>query len=192
MTPSINLLPWRECRRRRRNGIFLLQLGAVLAAGLGVLVGLGQHLGGAAQAQQDRNAMLREQLAQLEDRIVQAQALQRRRQGLVGRIRSIQALEAQQFSVVGLLNELATGVPNGLHYEFMELHEDALTLKGVAQGADSVSALLRALQGSPWFSGPRLISIDHAGAFHISAVWRGGCPADSVATNDPGAESRCQ
>ncbi len=192
MTPSINLLPWREWRRQRRNRIFLAQLAAVLAAGFTLLAGFGQQLGGAIQAQQSRNAMLRDQGVQLDQRIAEVQALRQQRQKLVQRIRSIQALEAQRFGVLSVLNALAAGLPDGLHYESMQLQDAALTLKGVATQADSVSELLRSLQASSLFRAPRLISIDDAGAFHISAGWRGGCPSTSSTADHPNGSQPCR
>lgn len=192
MTPSINLLPWREWRRQRRNRIFLAQLALVLAVGLAALAGFAQQLGGAIQAQHSRNAMLRDQGVQLDQRIAEVQALRLQRQKLVRRIRSVQALEAQRFGVLSLLNALAAGLPNNLHYESMQLQGAALTLKGVATQADSVSALLRNLQASSLFQAPRLISIDDVGAFHISAGWRGACPSGAGAANNPNKNPNCR
>lgn len=43
MIPALNLLPWRDGQRRRRNRLFAVQLGGAVAAALAVIGSFAVH-----------------------------------------------------------------------------------------------------------------------------------------------------
>ena len=200
MTPAINFLPWREWERRRRNGLFLLQLGGVLAAGLAVVGALAVDLSGAVAAQQARNASLREAIGGLDERVAKIHRLRQRRDDLLQRIKDVQVLEATRTEVVRLFDELASQLPEEAHYQAIELQGDVVALTGVAASSGGVAALVRNLNLSAWFEQANLISIEEpaegdaygagAGVFHLTVVRVGAClPAGAEERFD--AEGRC-
>ena len=162
MIPALNLLPWRDWERRRRNRLFGLQLGGVLVAALVILVGAALHLGGVADGQQRRNAFLERKIAEFDGRIEEIERLRQRRGELSARIGAIHALEARRGSVVRVLEEVVNTLPASLHYQAMDLRGDVLALSGVAATNQDVSALMRNLQESPWFAAPSLLNIKDA------------------------------
>lgn len=200
MTPNLNLLPWREWERRRLNGLFLLQLGGVLAAGLAVVGAASMSLHGTIAAQQARNASLREEVGGLNERLAQVHGLAQRREGLLERIAGVQALEADRVAVVRLFDELANALPEEAHYQAVELRGGVLDLTGVAASSGGVAALLRNLNRSAWFERANLVSIEEApegaaygpgtGVFRLTAVRVGACLAEGAAAQF-GAGGRC-
>ena len=162
MTPAVNLLPWRDGQRRRRNRLFALQLGGAVAAALAVIGSFAVHLDGIAEGQRTRNAFLRENVAEFERRIEEVERLRQRRRELTGRIEAIGALEAQRGVVARVLEEMVSTLPVGVHYRAMDLRGDVLTLRGVAASNQGVPALMRNFQQSPWFATPRLLGIQDA------------------------------
>ena len=162
MTPAVNLLPWRDGQRRRRNRLFALQLGGAVAAALAVIGSFAWHLDGVADGQRTRNAFLKANVAEFERRIEEVERLRQRRRELTGRIEAIGALEAQRGVVARVLEEMVSTLPVGVHYRAMDLRGDVLTLRGVAASNQGVPALMRNFQQSPWFATPRLLGIQDA------------------------------
>ena len=162
MIPAVNLLPWRDGQRRRRNRLFGLQLGGAFAVALALIGSLALHLDGVADRQSRRNAFLLDHIAEFERRIEEVERLRQRRRELTVRIKAVQALEARRGAVARVLEEMANTLPAGVHYQAMDLRGDVLALRGVAAGNQGVPALVRNLQESPWFAAPRLLGIQDA------------------------------
>ena len=190
MTPAVNFLPWREWERRRRNGLFLLQLGGVLAAGLVVVGALAVDLSGAIAAQQARNASLRGAIDGLNERVAEMHRLEQRRDDLLQRIKGMQALEANRAATVRLFDELASRLPEEAHYQAVALQGDVLALTGMAASSGVVAALVRNLNRSAWFEQANLVSIEEppegaaygagAGVFHLTVVRVDACLTEGV------------
>lgn len=184
MIPAVNLLPWRDGHRRRRNRLFGLQLGGAFAAALTLIGCLALHLDGVADGQRKRNDFLQGKVAEFDRRIDEVERLRSRRRELEVRIEAIQALEVRRGAVVRMLEELANTLPAGLHYQAMDLRGDVLALRGLATSNQDVSALMRNLQESPWFAEPRLLNIKDAG--------QGGLPGGGGAMHGQGSAMRGQ
>ena len=162
MTPAVNLLPWRDGQRRRRNRLFALQLGGAVAAALAVIGSFAVHLDGVAEGQRTRNAFLKDNIAEYGRRIEEFERLRQRRRELTDRIEAIRALEAQRGAVARVLEEMVSTLPVGVHYQAMDLRGDVLALRGVAASNQGVPALMRNFQQSPWFTTPKLLGIQDA------------------------------
>lgn len=162
MIPAINLLPWREALRQRRNRLFGLQLAGAFVGALALTGTYSLHLAGVADGQQRRNAFLQERIAEFDRRIEEVERLRQRRRALSVGIEAVQALEAQRGSVARTLEEMVGTLPADVHYQAMDLRGDVLALRGVAASNPGVSALMRNLQASPWFRAPRLLNIKEA------------------------------
>lgn len=195
MTPTINLLPWREWRRRRLNALFLLQLGGLLAAGLAAAGAASMSLNWTIEAQQARNDSLREEVSSLNERIAEIHRLKQRRDDLLERIKGVQALEVDRAAIVRLFDQLADALPEETHYQALELRGDVLSLTGVAASNGGVAALLRNLNRSAWFQQANLVSIEEApegaaygpgtGHFHLTAVRVGACLTEGATAPFP-------
>ena len=162
MMPNINLLPWREWRRRRRNQLFLLQLGGVLAAALLALGGVGWRMQVAIEVQEGRNASLRKQNAVLDGRIAAVRRARQGRNDLLAQIGALQALDAERTSVPRIFDALAHTLPGGVHYRAVALQGNLLTLTGSAESGVQVAALMRNLEASPILAEARLVNLGEA------------------------------
>ena len=104
---KINLLPWREERRKQLTQEFARQavLGGVLAAAVG---GYGwYHVNGLIEQQKERNDYLEEQISVLEEEIKEIQELEETKQQLLARMNVIQRLQQRRPQIVHLFSELA-------------------------------------------------------------------------------------
>jgi len=159
ITTKINLLPWREERRKQMQQDFLVLLG--VAAALAVLVWFmwQTNVNGQIETQTSRNAYIKKELTLLEEQIKEIKELEQRREELVGRMETIQSLQNDRPSIVYLFDQLVRTVPDGVHYTSIERKGKSFTITGVAESNTRISALMRALNESPWFIGPSLQTV---------------------------------
>jgi len=156
----INLLPWREERRRQLTQEFARQavLGVVLAAAVG---GYGwYHARGLVEHQKERNKFLEDQIAVLQNEIKEIQSLEQTRQQLLARMEIIQRLQQRRPQIVHLFFEIADTLPDGVFLTALEQKGDKLTIEGRAESNARVSAYMRNLDASPWLKDPRLEVIE--------------------------------
>lgn len=152
----INLLPWRQLERERRVRVVCGVLAGALAAAV-VLVSIASwSLGRSIDGQERRNRLLVRETALLESRIAQAQDVQERHERLLARLAAIRQLHNDRPIAVHVFHELVNTLVTGAHYRRIEKRDLTLALTGVAVSGERVSALMRNLDSSPWFTGARL------------------------------------
>ena len=157
--PQINLLPWRDELRKRREKEFIVT--AVIAALLMGGVVLGVHLYNESRIayQEQRNQFLETEIASLDKKIKEIEELQRERDRLIARTQVIQSLQSGRPEIVHVFDELVTTLPEGVYYTKVEQKGRTLNLQGVAQSNARVASLMRELGESKWFENPRLVEI---------------------------------
>jgi type IV pilus assembly protein PilN len=152
----INLLPWREELRKQKQREFgLMAAGGVVIAGLIVLLSH-LHVDGMINNQNQRNAFLQNEINILNQRIGRIQELEAMKQDLLARMNVIQELQSSRPESVHLLDELVRTLPEGVHLNKFVQRNRGLTMNGVAQSNARVSDYMRNIDGSEWFTGPRL------------------------------------
>ena len=156
----INLLPWREARRKeQQRQFFSMAAGAALAMGAIVLY-IHVHIGGLIDHQNQRNNFLESEIAKVEKKIAEIKDLKSEKEKLLARMNIIQELQTRRPEIVHLFDELARSVPNGIYLTEAKQEGRTITLKGVAQSNARVSSFMRNLDRSAWFTKPRLEVIE--------------------------------
>ena len=152
----INLLPWREELRKQKQREFgLMAAGGVVIAGLVVLLSH-LHVDGMINDQNQRNAFLQNEINILNQRIGRIQELEAMKQDLLARMNVIQELQSSRPESVHLLDELVRTLPEGVYLNKFVQRNRGLTMNGIAQSNARVSDYMRNIDGSEWFTGPRL------------------------------------
>ena len=156
----INLLPYRQELRRRRQAAFFAGLGlAALVGAAAVMAGFALLEELTAQ-QQRRNAYLSAEIARLESQIKDIATLRLEIGALRSRQRAVEDLQADRNTPVHLLNELARQVPEGVHLTAIRQADKVVTVNGIAQSNERVSEFLRnASRNSDWLERPELVEI---------------------------------
>jgi len=153
---GVNLLPWREWRRRRAIRYWQgLLFGSLLLGALLSLLGIGllnQHLDRSGEA----NARLDERIAGLADGLEQVADLRSRFADLQAQWDELQALRRQQWASGDLLFRLMEIVPAGARLSELHLADGELRLSGLARSGAEVAQLLRNLQQSSGLGAPDL------------------------------------
>ncbi len=157
--PQINLLPWREELRRRRQKEFGVTVVIAVVLMLGVLGGVHWHFQQRIEFQQQRNEFLQSHIAKLNKQIKEIKNLKRQRERLLARTEKIQQLQSGRPDIVHLMDELVKTLPEGVYFTKVEQKGRRLTLTGVAQSNARVSSLMRQLDASDWLENPALLEI---------------------------------
>ncbi|MEE8078680.1 MAG: pilus assembly protein PilN, partial [Pseudomonadales bacterium] len=111
----INLLPWRDWERERKKKEFLTNLVGVLVLG-GALVGLaGWLLDSSVKNQNARNSFMQTNIAVIDARIVEINALQKEKQELLARMQVIQDLQGNRPLIVRVFDETVRTLSKGVH-----------------------------------------------------------------------------
>ncbi|MCB1599218.1 MAG: PilN domain-containing protein [Xanthomonadales bacterium] len=159
----INLLPWREERRKQRQQEFYVLLGvAAVAAVLTVLAAL-WFIGTQVDAQTERNQILTREITALDAQIKEIEELDRQRDRLIARKEIIEQLQATRSQMVHLFDELVRTLPDGVQLSSIKQSGATLTLEGVAQSNARVSAYMRNLDASAWLKESEIIKIEARG-----------------------------
>ncbi|MBA2590947.1 MAG: PilN domain-containing protein [Pseudomonadota bacterium] len=156
----INLLPWREERRRERTRRFgtAMVFGVIVSAAVIAAVHLIYQ--DRIDGQNARNAYLEQQITILDDKIKKIQGLERERQQLIDRMRAIETLQTSRPVVVRLFDEIVTALPDGVSITEISQSNTEWTFKGIAESNARVSNFMRNIEASPAFKEPRLDIIE--------------------------------
>lgn len=152
----INLLPWREERRKEQLRQFLTMLG--LSVVLMALIILAVHLqyNRMISAQSGRNDYLKREISSVEKQIREIDNLAKDKKSLLARMEVIQKLQRNRPGIVHLFEEMVKVIPEGVYLTSLKQEDDKLTITGVAQSNARVSAFMRNIDVSEWLSNPQL------------------------------------
>jgi type IV pilus assembly protein PilN len=155
----INLLPHREEKRKARRQQFVAFAGATLLFGA-LIVGLVNGvISGYVSAQDEKNAFLKTEIAVLDKSIDEIKRLREQTDALIQRKQVIESLQGNRSEAVGLFNELAKNVPEGVYIRKVSQQGGKINLIGYAQSNARVSSLMRNLESSPLLERPTLVEI---------------------------------
>jgi type IV pilus assembly protein PilN len=173
---NINLLPWREAERSRRQREFGFMLAGGLVLALAVAFYMHIHVEGLIDHQNSRNAYLEGEIAALNRKIKEIRDLEKTKANLIARMDIIQRLQESRPEIVHLFDELVDTLPEGVYLTQVKQQERNLDLNGLAQSNARVSAYMRNIDASAWIGRSKLQVISQGGQkggsmsnFHLKA-----------------------
>lgn len=158
--PRINLLPWREAERKRRQREFGVAVGGAVVAGIAVVMMTMFAYGQMISSQQARNERLRAEIAELEKSIEEIDDLEAQKERLLARMEIIDELQKSRPEIVHLFDEIARQLPEGVHLTGMKQTGSRVELRGIAQSSTRVSALMRQIDASEWLTDPEVERVE--------------------------------
>ena len=156
----INLLPWREAERARRQKELGIIVGAALLLTLAVGGIVHWQMGEQISAQQARNAFLQTEIRVLDRRIKEIRDLEATKSKLLARMEVIQQLQESRPEVVHLFDSLVQSIPDGVMLTNVKQTGKTVVLDGRAQSNARVSAFMRKIEGTEWIGNPLLRLIE--------------------------------
>lgn len=166
---KINLLPWRDTYRREKNNEYYAILGVCMLIAAGIGFGGFKYAEDKVSHQTARNQLLEREIALLQEELKEIQALEETKNNLLARMEIIQQLQGQRPQIVHTFHEIATRLPDGVFLTAMkQVGTKQLVLEGRAESNARVSALMRRMDRSDYFSAPTLDVIESAKDARIS------------------------
>ena len=158
--PRINLLPWREEERKKRQRDFFIATASSFVAGL-VVVGLTNlAFSQMISNQGDRNQRLEEEIVILNRSITEIDGLERQRERLLARMEIIEQLQRSRPEIVHLFDEVSRQLPEGVYLTGMKQNGSSVEIRGIAQSSTRVSALMRQIDSSEWLTDPDVVKVE--------------------------------
>lgn len=156
----INLLPWREARRKQREREFAGMAGGAALLAAVVILYAHVQIGSMTESQQSRNNVLTHEIAELDKAIAEIKNLEAEKAALLARMDVIQDLQLSRPEIVHLFSELATTLPEGVYYTAIKREGAGVIVGGIAQSNARISTLMRNMESSPWLEKPVLEVIE--------------------------------
>jgi len=156
----INLLPYREERRKRRKQAFFAGMGLAALVGMLIVAVVYLLLQYLTHEQQNRNQYLRSETEKLELQIRDIANLRAEIDALKSRQKAVEDLQTDRNTPVHMLNDLAKYVPEGIYLTAIRQNGKVVNLAGVAQTNERISEFMRNVQReSEWLDKPELSEI---------------------------------
>lgn len=159
----INLLPWREERRKQRQKEFSIMLGAAALGAILLSFIIISYYNGQIDGQNERNAYVQQQIDDVKKKNEEIAALEAKKAKLLARKEVIEKLQANRSQMVHLFDSLVRTIPDGAVLTSIKQDSETLTLEGRAQSNARVSTYMRNLEGSGWMTSPDLSVIEAKG-----------------------------
>lgn len=153
---NINLLPWREEKRKEMLQEFLAVMFACVVVVVLVIGGIHIFIGNLIDYQQGRNTFLTSEIAKLDKQLKQIATLESTKEKLLSRMEVIQSLQQRRPQIVHLFDELVRTVPEGIYLNKLKQKGKQLTIEGIAESNGRVSAYMRNIDASDWMTTPKL------------------------------------
>lgn len=160
----INLLPWREERRKQRQKEFSIMLGAAALGAVLLSFVIISYYSGQIDGQNERNAYVQQQIDEVKKKNEEIAALEAKKAKLLARKEVIEKLQANRSQMVHLFDSLVRTIPDGAVLTSIKQDSETLTLAGRAQSNARVSTYMRNLEGSGWMTNPDLSIIEAKGS----------------------------
>ena len=155
----VNLLPWREARRKANNLQFFILMGMVAGLAASIVLLVHGYYATRISTQTERNRFLKDENAKLDKEIEEIKKLKEEIQALLSRKQVIETLQADRAQTVYLLEQLVRQTPDGVYLRSVKQTGSKVNLTGYAQSNARVSTLMRNLEASPYLENPDLVEI---------------------------------
>ncbi len=158
--PSINLLPWREAERKKRQRDFGVAAGGAVVMAVAVVVMSMFAYKSMISAQESKNMRLTAEIKELEKSITEIDGLERQKERLLARMEIIEQLQKSRPEIVHLFDEITRKLPEGVYLTGMRQQGNRVEIRGVAQSSTRVSALMRQIDASDWLKDPEVDKVE--------------------------------
>ncbi len=158
--PSINLLPWREEERKKRQRDFGVAAAAAVVAGIAVVVATVFAYNSMISGQKERNARLQAEIAELEKSITEIDGLEKKKERLLARMEIIDQLQKSRPEIVHLFEEIVRQLPEGVYLTSMKQTGSRVEIRGIAQSTSRVSGLMRQIDSSEWLRDSDVVRVE--------------------------------
>ena len=155
----INLLPWREEARERKNKEFITQVVLILLLSAAVALAVWYYFDNQLTEQQRANDLVSQENQRLDGVLTEIETLEQRREDIISRMKVIQDLQGTRPIPVRVWDDMARAMPEALYLTSLKREGNLITLNGRADNPNVVSNLIRNLDNSNWMTASAVRSI---------------------------------
>ncbi|MDX1302593.1 PilN domain-containing protein [Photobacterium sp.] len=159
MIDKLNLLPWREDKRKKHKQRFVALLVVAVATVVAVHWLAASYIVEQKALQQSRNQRLQQEIAVLERRRAFLPELDKQRDALNKRLQVIVDIQQERNRVTQLFSLLPALVPPGVYLEDLTLKAGNVSLNGVGESNGRLASLLSNAEHSVWLENVAMHSI---------------------------------
>jgi len=153
---QVNLLPWREARRKQRKREFGI-LGVLTVVFSLLVVGVVHlYFSTSIEYQRARNNYLQAEIEEQKRVEKEINALEKAKAQILGRMEVIQNLQRSRPEMVHVFDAMVRVLPEEVFLTNLARSGEALVITGVARNNNLVSDFMRNLRDSEWFGEPVL------------------------------------
>ncbi|MCK4840546.1 MAG: PilN domain-containing protein [Methylococcales bacterium] len=167
---KINLLPWREELRKKKQEEFIAAIGAGVLVTCVLFALVYFYIEELKQYQQLRNTILTNEIKVVDKKIEEIKDIEAKKRKLLTKIDVIHELQKSRPQIVHLFDELAKVTPEGIFLNKFKQSGKNLSFTGKAQSNARVSAYMRGVDGSDWLQSPLLQVIKGKGQVKDGAL----------------------
>ena len=161
MLHSINLLPWREAKRRHHQLRFIwLIVGCVAFTGL-IQWSAGSFVDYQQREQHQRLGFLQAHIANLDFKLRQLKEVEQEHGALLTRLRVVEELQAERNKTTQLMNVLPTLIPKGVYVDKIKMNGHQIAMSGISDTTSRLATMLDRLENSAWLNNVEMHSIVH-------------------------------
>jgi type IV pilus assembly protein PilN len=160
MAVKINLLDWRTELKTVRQQQFFVMLGAGALLAIGSIAVVYFGVSSAIEYQRERNRFLEQQIVEMDKKIKEIEELEKVKANLLARMKVIEELQASRAAMVHFFDEILNTLPEGVYIKSLRQTGAGVTVEGVAESNNRVSAYMKNIESSRWFADPRLVVIN--------------------------------
>tara|TARA_B100001250_G_scaffold42321_1_gene33458 strand:+ start:1364 stop:1939 length:576 start_codon:yes stop_codon:yes gene_type:complete len=154
---KVNLLPWREERRKELLNEFLIMLGFVALVAVITIGAVHFYHSQLIEMQKARISFIDKHIDEVDKKIVEIKELEKKKESLLSRMRAIESLQRDRPLIVRLFDELVRSMPDGMSVtKLTQLSAGTISIEGEAQSNARVSSFMRKIEQSAWLQGAKL------------------------------------
>ncbi len=156
---NINLLPWREDLKQKKQKDFFALLFVVCLMAFGLAYAGKLYMDGQISKQTGRNDFLQQEMAVLDRKIKEIQTIKEKKAELEKRINLIQELQERRNLTTRLLNTLPLVTPPGVYLTNMQFSDDKISINGNSESNSRLAKMMRNVDASLWLGDTYIGSI---------------------------------
>ncbi|MDO5639280.1 MAG: PilN domain-containing protein [Neisseria sp.] len=171
---KINLLPYREEIQQKKKQQFkaLMLFAFLVGLGLAALIYFG--INRAIDNQQSRNELLNQEIAKLDQDLVEIKKLQEEKEDFLARKQKVEELQEKRFQAASILDSLNVLMPDGAYLTSIKAENpNTYTITGKAVSDNKIAMFMRSIPSTGLFMQPELLSIkkvDNAQEFTLKVL----------------------